>query len=89
MTPEQAARPGRRHDHRLKARAWLQVEARRPIRHAFEIRHESFRDPAFISASAQHRVALVCADTVDRPLLMDLTAGLRLLPPPRIERALP
>ncbi|MDB5487147.1 MAG: hypothetical protein JWQ58_862 [Reyranella sp.] len=71
---EQAARLGRRHDHRLKARAWLRVEARRPIRHAIEIRHQSFRDPAFIALLRKHRIALVCADTVDWPLLMDLTA---------------
>lgn len=71
---EQAARLGRRHDHRLKARACLQIAARCPIRHAIEIRHESFRDPAFIALLRKHRVALVCADTVDWPLLMDLTA---------------
>lgn len=71
---EQAACLGRRHDHRLKARAWLKVEARRPIRHAIEIRHESFRDAAFVALLRKHRIALVCADTVEWPLLMDLTA---------------
>lgn len=71
---EQAVRLGRRHDHRLKSRAWLRVESRRPIRHAIEIRHESFRDPAFIALLRKHRIALVCADTVEWPLLMDLTA---------------
>jgi uncharacterized protein YecE (DUF72 family) len=70
----QAARLGRRHDHRLKARAWLQIEGTRPIRHAIEIRHESFRDPAFVELLRRHRIALVCADTVEWPLLMDLTA---------------
>lgn len=71
---EQAAHLGRRHDHRLKARAWLRSESPGPIRHAVEIRHESFRDPAFIALLRKHRVALVCADTVEWPLLMDLTA---------------
>jgi uncharacterized protein YecE (DUF72 family) len=71
---EEAASFGRRHDHRLKARAWLRCDARRPIRHAIEIRHESFRDPVFIDLLRKHRIALVCADTVDWPLLMDLTA---------------
>lgn len=71
---EQAARLGRRHDRRLKARAWLAVDAKRPIRHAVEIRHESFRDPAFVALLRRHRIALVCADTVEWPLLMDLTA---------------
>jgi len=72
---EEAARLGRRHDHRLKARAWLRVESSQPIRHAVEIRHESFCDPAFIALLRKHRIALVCADTVDWPLLMDLTAN--------------
>lgn len=71
---EQAASLGRRHDHRLKARAWLRPESPGPIRHAVEIRHESFRDPAFIDLLRNHRIALVCADAVEWPLLMDLTA---------------
>lgn len=71
---DQAARLGRRHDHRLRARAWLRSEHPGPIRHAVEIRHESFRDPAFIALLRRHRIALVCADTVEWPLLMDLTA---------------
>ena len=71
---EQAAACGRRHDHRLKGRAWLRTDRRRPIRHAMEIRHESFRDPAFIALLRKHDIALVCADTVEWPLLMDLTS---------------
>lgn len=65
---------GRRHDHRLKGEAWLRIDRRRPIRHAMEIRHESFRDPAFVSLLRKHDIALVCADTVEWPLLMDLTS---------------
>lgn len=65
---------GRKHDHRLKGRAWLKTDRRRPIRHALEIRHESFRDPAFIALLRRHDIALVCADTVEWPLLMDLTS---------------
>jgi len=71
---ETAAEFGRRHDHRLRARAWLRPDARRPIRHAIEVRHESFRDPAFIELLREHDIALVCADTVEWPLLMDLTS---------------
>jgi uncharacterized protein YecE (DUF72 family) len=69
-----AARLGRKHDHRLKARAWLKVDAERPMRHAFEIRSETFRDRAFIDLLRRHNVSLVCADTVDWPRLMDLTS---------------
>src|SRR5262249_7449781 len=43
-------------------------------RHAIEVRHDSFKMPAFISLLRAHGVALVCADTVAWPRLMDLTA---------------
>lgn len=69
-----AAEQGERHDHRLKGRAWLRTDARRPLRHALEIRHDSFRDPRFIDLLRKHDVALVCADTVEWPRLMDLTS---------------
>ena len=39
-----------------------------------EIRHDSFLDPAFIRLLRRYKVALVCADTVDWPRRMDLTA---------------
>ena len=73
-TASDAARLARHHDHRLRAPAYLSVETDRPLRHAIEIRHESFRDDAFIALLRRHNVALVCADTVEWPLLMDLTA---------------
>jgi uncharacterized protein YecE (DUF72 family) len=69
-----AAAAGRRHDDRLKAPAFLEPGPRRPVRHAIEIRHESFRDGAFIDLLRRYDTALVCADTVEWPLLMDLTA---------------
>lgn len=68
------ARLARRHGARLKGRSWLKVDASRPVRHAVEIRHESFVDPDFIRLLRRHRIALVCADTVEWPRLMDLTA---------------
>lgn len=71
---EAAAQLARRHDRRLRAPADYGDGGRRPIRHAMEIRHESFRDPAFVALLQKYHVALVCADTVDWPLLMDVTA---------------
>jgi uncharacterized protein YecE (DUF72 family) len=68
-----AARYGRRHDDRLKAPAWLKSDERR-MRHAFEIRNETFRSRAFIDLLRKYDVALVCADTVAWPRLMDLTS---------------
>ena len=44
------------------------------LRHALEIRHDSFRSAEFIALLRKHRIALVCADTVAWPRLMDLTA---------------
>jgi len=64
----------RRHDARVSRRSWLHCEVSQQLRHAVEIRHESFRDMAFIDLLREHNVALVCADTVEWPLLMDLTA---------------
>jgi uncharacterized protein YecE (DUF72 family) len=73
-TTKQAARLARRHDTKLKHRAVLTPNADRPIRHALEIRHDSFRDADFIALLRRHDIALVVADTVEWPLLMDATA---------------
>jgi len=70
----EASALARRHDARLDRRDWLTSDVAKPLRHAVEIRHESFRDPAFIRLLRRYGVALVCADTVEWPLLMDLTA---------------
>ncbi|WP_137390495.1 DUF72 domain-containing protein [Rhodoligotrophos defluvii] len=70
----QALELARHHDPRVEGRNWLAIDAKRPMRHAVEIRHESFRSPEFIALLRRHDVALVCADTVEWPLLMDLTA---------------
>jgi uncharacterized protein YecE (DUF72 family) len=64
----------RRHDARLDGRDWLECDVDQPLRHALEIRHDSFRSPDFIKLLRRHRAALVCADTVAWPRLMDVTA---------------
>lgn len=66
----------RQHDQRLEGRSWLQTDdATRPLRHAVEVRHDSFIHPDFVALLRRHRVALVVADTAGRwPLLEDLTA---------------
>jgi uncharacterized protein YecE (DUF72 family) len=71
---EAAAKLGAKHDGKLHAPAWLEVNSKRPLRHAFEIRHESFRCEAFVELLRAHNVALVCADSVQWPRLMDVTA---------------
>jgi uncharacterized protein YecE (DUF72 family) len=69
-----AAKLAERHDERLDCHDWLEADGNQPIRHAFEIRNESFVDADFINLLREHKIALVCADTVDWPLLMDVTA---------------
>jgi uncharacterized protein YecE (DUF72 family) len=72
----QAQALARRHDHHVKGRARLAVDRNRRLRHAVEIRHESFRDADFIALLRRHGVALVVADTAGKwPLLEDVTAG--------------
>lgn len=71
---DQAAALAERHDERLKDRAFSTPSGHRAIRHAMEIRHESFVTPEFVTLLRRHNVALVCADTVEWPLLMDVTA---------------
>ncbi|WP_424812957.1 DUF72 domain-containing protein [Roseococcus sp. YIM B11640] len=70
----EAACLARRHDARVEGRQWTESEGDMPLRHAVEIRHDSFRAPEFIALLRQHQVALVCADTVEWPRLMDMTA---------------
>jgi uncharacterized protein YecE (DUF72 family) len=73
-TQQEAADLGRLHDERLKGRNWLLVDKDRPMRHCVEIRHESFACDEFIRLLRKHRIGMVVADTVEWPLLMDVTA---------------
>ena len=70
----EAAALAARHDNRLRAAAYLNFDGDRPVRHCIEIRQEGFRERRFIELLRRYDVALVCADTVDWPLLMDVTA---------------
>lgn len=70
----QAISLARHHDERLNGRCWLRSNVRQPVRHAIEIRHESFCTPAFIKLLRKYKIALVCADTVNWPFLVDLTS---------------
>ena len=71
---EEAAELGRRHEARMKGRTWLEVRKDRKLRHAIEIRSESFVSEEFVSLLRKYEIALVKADTVEWPLLMDVTA---------------
>jgi uncharacterized protein YecE (DUF72 family) len=44
------------------------------LRHALEVRHESFVSPEFIALARKHNVAIVLADSAKYPLIADATA---------------
>lgn len=62
----EAARLGRKHNDKLKADPWLRIDETRPLRHAFEVRHESFLTSDFLKLLRQHRAALVFADSAGK-----------------------
>jgi uncharacterized protein YecE (DUF72 family) len=65
----------RGHDEKMVGRELLDIDAVRPLRHAVEVRHESFRDEAFIALLRKYNVALVVADTAGKwPDWEDVTA---------------
>jgi uncharacterized protein YecE (DUF72 family) len=65
----------RRRDARMHGRSRLAIDSNRPLRHAVEIRHGSFRNPEFVALLRRHNVALVVADTAGKwPLVEDVTA---------------
>jgi uncharacterized protein YecE (DUF72 family) len=65
----------RKRDYRLKGRSRLAIDTNRPLRHAVEIRHESFLVPEFVEQLRRYNIALVVAETAKRwPLTLDITA---------------
>ena len=72
---KQAQAIARRREARMHGRARLAIDRNRPLRHAVEVRHESFANPSFISLLREHGMALVVADTAGKwPYLEDVTA---------------
>jgi len=69
-----AAALAARHDDKMEDRSFYEIDANRRIRYAMEIRHASFVVPEFIDLLRKYKVALVCADTVEWPRLMDVTS---------------
>jgi uncharacterized protein YecE (DUF72 family) len=77
-TTTAAARLASGHDERLDGRALTETDADRPLRHALEVRHESFRDQALLELLRAHDVALVVADSAGTwPYFEEDTAGFR------------
>ena len=64
----------RRYADRLDEDEVVRVREDAPLRHCVEIRNESFVVPEFVSLLREHDIGLVVADTVEWPLLMDVTS---------------
>jgi len=61
-----------RHDDKLpEERVSTSAPARRPIRHALEVRHDSFRAEAAVKLLRRHDVSLVLADSAGRWPVID------------------
>jgi uncharacterized protein YecE (DUF72 family) len=72
---DEALALARNYEPRMEGRTALEVGKKRKLRHAVEIRHDSFIDPAFIALLRQYKVAVVVADTAGKwPHIEDVTA---------------
>jgi uncharacterized protein YecE (DUF72 family) len=71
----QALELARRHEPRMTGKTELRIDQNRPLRHAMEVRHDSFVDPAFVALLRKYGVALVVADAAGKwPYYEDVTA---------------
>ncbi|WPN29560.1 DUF72 domain-containing protein [Pseudomonas sp. P5_109] len=72
---EKAATLARQHDAHVNGHASLKAYTKQPLRHAVEIRHESFVDPLFVRLLKRYNTALVIADTAGKwPYREDITS---------------
>ncbi|PPF78731.1 DUF72 domain-containing protein [Subtercola sp. Z020] len=75
-TTDEALRLAADRDERMEGRSWLEPRPARPLRHALEVRHSSFDDPACHEILARHGVAMVVADTAGRwPMFRDVVTA--------------
>ena len=66
----------RRRDSRMKGRARLSIDRNRPLRHAIEVRHPSFKSERFVELLRRHDIGLVVADTAGKwPYVEEVTAS--------------
>jgi len=72
---DQAAALARRRNDKVKGRARIAFGRCRLLRHALEVRHETFVDDAFVDLLRARNIALVVADTAGKwPYAEDVTA---------------
>lgn len=75
-THQRAAAYARQRDEWMASRSWLEIEEDLPLHHAVETRHKSFAVPEYVSLLRENNIALVVADSVKWPCLMDVTADI-------------
>lgn len=72
---KEAAAVARKHDDWMAKRVQLKVDAERPMRHAVEIRNDTFMTAQFVDMLRKYDVALVIAETARKwPMTQDITA---------------
>lgn len=60
-----------------------------PLRHAVEVRHDSFRSAAYLALARKHRVATVFTDSDDYPSFADVTGDFVYVRTMRADKSLP
>ncbi|HZR79408.1 MAG TPA: DUF72 domain-containing protein [Chthoniobacterales bacterium] len=71
----EAAKLAKKHDDKLKSRAFTKIDVSRPLRYAIEVRHPTFMVPEFFELLRNAKIAFVVADTAGKfPYAEDLTA---------------
>ncbi|NUO37835.1 MAG: DUF72 domain-containing protein [Gemmatimonadaceae bacterium] len=74
-TSREAEQVALQHDDRLRRGALVDAAARVTLRHAFEVRHESYFHDEFYALLREHRCAFVVADTAGKfPYAEEVTA---------------
>lgn len=72
---EQALKLARKREARMHGRSRLAIDKNRKLRHAMEIRNNSFIDESFVALLRKYQVALVVADTAGKwPYQEDVTS---------------
>ncbi|UOX88020.1 DUF72 domain-containing protein [Amycolatopsis sp. FBCC-B4732] len=74
-TTTEAAALAKKHDDKLKDDPYLKPGPKKPLKHALEVRHPSFAQPAATHLLREHDIALVVADTAGKwPFLEEQTS---------------
>ncbi|WP_439383973.1 DUF72 domain-containing protein [Amycolatopsis lexingtonensis] len=74
-TTTEAAQLAKKHDDKLKGDPYLESGPKKRLKHALEVRHPSFAQPAATHLLREHDIALVVADTAGKwPFLEEQTS---------------